>query len=167
MRKSLRFAVLERDQFRCRYCGAAPDRSTLQVDHIFPKSQGGKDELDNLATACWDCNIGKGARVLRPIPPKRRYNVRTPSRDVDMEALRLEFPEGSHCCTPLKIAAIGAQFGLRNYAAAHKYVASLADSRTPMPPLRKNDYAWDRIVRADIYHQEVLVTALARKVDAA
>lgn len=161
MRKSLRFAVLERDQFRCRYCGAQPDRALLVVDHIYPKSKGGPDELDNLATACFDCNSGKGARVLRPIPPKRRYNVRTPSRDVDMEALRAEFPEGSHCATPLKIATMGVQLGLGSYAQAHRFCAGLS-AAPPMPPLRKSDYAWERIVRADPRHQQALVSALGR-----
>src|SRR5205085_6052161 len=112
IRVSVRFAALERDRYRCRYCGKeAGEGIALVMDHVVPVVAGGTNDLDNLVSACVDCNAGKGSRRLRPVPPKRRYNVRTPSRDVDMEALRLEFPEGSHCATPLKIAAIGAQFG--------------------------------------------------------
>lgn len=36
----------------------------LEVDHVLPRSEGGGDELENLLTACWDCNRGKGATVL-------------------------------------------------------------------------------------------------------
>jgi hypothetical protein len=60
-RLSLRFRVLERDGFRCVYCGRNPkdDGVKLEVDHIIPKSKGGQDTLDNLVTACSECNQGK------------------------------------------------------------------------------------------------------------
>lgn len=56
----LRTAVLERDGFRCRHCGAE-DR--LTIDHVHPLSLGGPTELDNLQTLCRPCNSRKGARV--------------------------------------------------------------------------------------------------------
>jgi hypothetical protein len=61
---SRRFAVLERDDFRCAYCGAAPPNAQLRVDHVVPVSKGGGSTYDNLVTACHDCNAGKGARLL-------------------------------------------------------------------------------------------------------
>jgi hypothetical protein len=63
----LRYQVLTRDDFQCRYCGRSPleDRDvTLQIDHITPKASGGQDEPDNLVTACSDCNQGKGDVLL-------------------------------------------------------------------------------------------------------
>lgn len=54
-----RWLVLERDGHRCRYCGATPEDKQLVVDHIVPVAAGGSDEMDNLATACVDCNAGK------------------------------------------------------------------------------------------------------------
>ncbi len=62
----MRFKVLARDGFRCRYCGkSAQDKDArLVVDHILPKDAGGKDELSNLITACEECNLGKGALLL-------------------------------------------------------------------------------------------------------
>ncbi len=61
---SLRFAVLQRDRFSCVACGRSPAKSrevVLHVDHIRPVSKGGKNEIKNLQTLCFDCNIGKGA----------------------------------------------------------------------------------------------------------
>lgn len=57
-----RFSVLKRDNFTCQYCGKAGGR--LEVDHVKPICQGGSDEMDNLKTACFECNRGKtGARL--------------------------------------------------------------------------------------------------------
>jgi hypothetical protein len=55
----LRWAVWERDNFTCQFCGT---RRRLSVDHIIPESQGGKTELDNLQTLCVPCNSSKGTR---------------------------------------------------------------------------------------------------------
>lgn len=51
--------VFKRDGYRCVACGSDED---LTVDHIFPWSKGGSDELDNLQTLCGTCNSSKGAR---------------------------------------------------------------------------------------------------------
>ena len=61
MNRALRFAVLQRDGFTCQYCGASAPGVTLEVDHMVPRSCGGKDEFENLIAACFDCNRGKGA----------------------------------------------------------------------------------------------------------
>jgi len=59
----LRFHVLQRDAFRCRYCGrSAPEGAVLQVDHLVPVASGGTTDEDNLITACSVCNLGKSAR---------------------------------------------------------------------------------------------------------
>jgi 5-methylcytosine-specific restriction endonuclease McrA len=58
--KRLRFRILVRDRFTCRYCGArASDGAKLAVDHVKPRSKGGKTEATNLITACEPCNSGK------------------------------------------------------------------------------------------------------------
>lgn len=62
---SIRFAVLVRDNYTCQYCGrSAPEGVVLHVDHRLPVSRGGSDNLDNLVTACAECNLGKGARHI-------------------------------------------------------------------------------------------------------
>ena len=35
----------------------------LHVDHVVPVSKGGQDKMDNLVTACEECNVGKAARM--------------------------------------------------------------------------------------------------------
>lgn len=63
-----RFAVLERDRFRCRYCGDGPEGVRLHVDHVHPRSKGGSDDIDNLVTACESCNMGKLDREGVQVP---------------------------------------------------------------------------------------------------
>ena len=62
--KKLRFEVFKRDQFTCQYCGEMAPVAILQVDHIEPKSKGGKNDILNLIASCRDCNIGKSDRKL-------------------------------------------------------------------------------------------------------
>lgn len=61
----MRFQVLERDNFRCRYCGRGLyDGVKLEIDHIVPKKLNGVNELSNFVTACSDCNVGKSDILL-------------------------------------------------------------------------------------------------------
>jgi len=60
VRAGIRWQVFERDNFKCVACGnSAADGAILHVDHIMPRSKGGKDEMDNYQTLCHTCNIGK------------------------------------------------------------------------------------------------------------
>jgi 5-methylcytosine-specific restriction endonuclease McrA len=61
----LRFDVFIRDQFRCRYCGVSvDDGAILHADHVIPESKGGPTTMENLVTACIDCNLGKSDKDL-------------------------------------------------------------------------------------------------------
>lgn len=62
--KKTRFEVFKRDSFTCHYCGRKAPDVVLQVDHIQPRSKKGKDDLLNLITSCFDCNMGKKDREL-------------------------------------------------------------------------------------------------------
>lgn len=55
-----RKSIMKRDGHKCQYCGSTED---LTIDHIIPKSRGGKDTWDNLVTACNRCNNVKGNRI--------------------------------------------------------------------------------------------------------
>jgi 5-methylcytosine-specific restriction endonuclease McrA len=64
---NIRFKVLNRDNFRCVYCGKSPatDLSVkLHIDHIVPFSRGGTNSLENLQTLCEQCNYGKSNTEL-------------------------------------------------------------------------------------------------------
>jgi len=63
--KKLRFEVFKRDCFKCQYCGKESPNVILEVDHIHPVSKGGKNDILNLITSCFDCNRGKGKRLLK------------------------------------------------------------------------------------------------------
>lgn len=73
--KKLRFEVFKRDGFKCCYCGKEPPTVILEVDHIDPKSKGGKDDINNLLTACFDCNRGKRNIPLDKSPLKLQENL--------------------------------------------------------------------------------------------
>jgi len=61
----LRFEILRRDGFACRYCGARPeDGGELVVDHVLPVALGGSDQPENLVAACAVCNSGKASVPL-------------------------------------------------------------------------------------------------------
>jgi 5-methylcytosine-specific restriction endonuclease McrA len=68
-RKSIRRqAIFIRDDYICWMCetpcdrdARVPDHTAPTVDHIIPRSLGGGDEADNLATACFMCNTLRGA----------------------------------------------------------------------------------------------------------
>lgn len=52
--------IFRRDRGECQYCGS---RKTLTIDHVIPKSKGGKTNWTNLVTACNRCNITKGDKT--------------------------------------------------------------------------------------------------------
>ena len=49
--------ILERDNYTCVYCG----NPTWMVDHVIPKSRGGRAIAANGVAACKKCNLAKGA----------------------------------------------------------------------------------------------------------
>lgn len=92
-RVDLKFLVWERDDWTCQYCGRdlwmpfalwkragtfpfywfnEKGRTSVSqefrptVDHLVPKSKGGKWEMDNLVTACFPCNLARGNGDIPP-----------------------------------------------------------------------------------------------------
>ncbi|MFO1054172.1 MAG: HNH endonuclease [Planctomycetota bacterium] len=73
-----RASLFRRDDHRCQYCGVRPAHSQLTVDHVVPRSRGGRTSWDNCVVACVRCNARKGDRPL-PIPGIRLLrNPRAP-----------------------------------------------------------------------------------------
>ena len=70
--------VLERDQYRCHYCGldgAASFENSLimTVDFVHPRAQRGMKHADNLVAACRPCNLIKGQRVFADLEHAKKY----------------------------------------------------------------------------------------------
>ena len=72
--------IYARDRNICQYCGKRFPYSELSLDHIIPRSMGGKSTWDNIVCACTRCNVKKGGRipkqahmslVKKPEKPKR------------------------------------------------------------------------------------------------
>jgi 5-methylcytosine-specific restriction endonuclease McrA len=55
--------IFKRDKYTCQYCGAQPGPAELTIDHILPKSKGGKSEWTNCVLACLECNARKADRT--------------------------------------------------------------------------------------------------------
>jgi 5-methylcytosine-specific restriction endonuclease McrA len=78
-RKISRRAVFARDGYECQYCGAA---AHLTMDHVIPRSRGGRSSWDNVVTACAPCNLRKGNRLPTEIDMRPRTSPRPPRPDV-------------------------------------------------------------------------------------
>ncbi|WP_373524289.1 HNH endonuclease [Aquiflexum sp.] len=52
--------LFRRDSNECQYCGS---KKQLTIDHILPRSKGGKTNWTNLITACHRCNVIKGDKT--------------------------------------------------------------------------------------------------------
>lgn len=72
--------IYARDGCRCQYCGKKFPTNELSLDHVIPKSQGGKTTWDNIVCCCVSCNVRKGGRtpeqahlhlIAKPVKPKR------------------------------------------------------------------------------------------------
>lgn len=59
MTSRMRFRVFRRDKYTCQYCGQKAPNIVLVVDHVIPIVKGGKTVIENLKTACEECNTGK------------------------------------------------------------------------------------------------------------
>jgi len=72
--------IFTRDKFTCQYCGDRPPRSQLNLDHVIPRSLGGRTSWENVVCSCVDCNRRKGGRTpeqallrLRRPPARPRW----------------------------------------------------------------------------------------------
>jgi 5-methylcytosine-specific restriction endonuclease McrA len=84
--------IFARDNNRCQYCGKKFHTSELSLDHILPRSHGGKSNWENVVCACLDCNVRKGGRTpdqagmkLHSVPKKPR---RSPLINVKLTSQR-------------------------------------------------------------------------------
>lgn len=90
--KSLPFtrrSLFKRDRHTCQYCGTQPGVAQLTIDHVMPRSRGGRTTWTNCVLACVPCNLEKGSRT----PGEARMSLgRTPEPPPWTHAL--EIPTG-------------------------------------------------------------------------
>ncbi|MBI5166853.1 MAG: HNH endonuclease [candidate division NC10 bacterium] len=55
--------ILKRDGFMCQYCGRNGEER-MTIDHVIPRSLGGKTIWENVVSACLPCNLKKGNKTL-------------------------------------------------------------------------------------------------------
>lgn len=66
--------ILEKSKGKCYYCGkklranhfvhkGEPKKALMTVDHIFPKSKGGSNNIKNLIASCYKCNQDKADKL--------------------------------------------------------------------------------------------------------
>jgi hypothetical protein len=61
--------VSERDRWRCTYYQRRVTRANRHIDHSVSRRNGGSNHLNNLRTACRDCNLYKGSLNARQFLP--------------------------------------------------------------------------------------------------
>jgi len=71
-----RFNIYRRDNFKCLYCGS---KENLTLDHVIPRSKGGTNNWNNLATCCNRCNVLKGDKSLEETNMKLSHKPFTPN----------------------------------------------------------------------------------------
>ena len=62
-----------RDNFKCQYCMKQFSAKDLTLDHVVPRSKGGRLTWTNTVAACSPCNYRKGQTTIEDLP---RLNMR-------------------------------------------------------------------------------------------
>lgn len=58
-----RAALMRRDNYRCAYCGHRAET----IDHVIPRSRGGKHTWENCVASCSSCNHRKADKLLEEL----------------------------------------------------------------------------------------------------
>ena len=102
--------IIKRDAYTCQYCGRnGGERMT--IDHVIPKSLGGRTVWENVVSACRACNLRKGNKSLNEAGMRL---LRKPTRPISLSYLGIL----AHAC--------------HHYESWSKYLPLEADSRPVM-----------------------------------
>jgi hypothetical protein len=72
--------LFKRDLNMCAYCGSVLDDKHLELEHVIPKSRGGKTSWTNIVSACRYCNSRKDARTPEEAGMELLYVPYIPNR---------------------------------------------------------------------------------------
>ena len=76
--------VFKRDEYQCVYCGSQKE---LTIDHVQPRSRGGRNTWTNLVTCCSKCNHKKGNKTPEEANMKLRRKPYEPTIVNEHESL--------------------------------------------------------------------------------
>ena len=102
--------IFARDENRCQYCGHRFPTSELSLDHVVPRSRGGKASWTNIVCCCTECNKHKGGRtpreahmklVNKPDKPKRSPIIILKLRSEKYQSWK-QFLDNAYWSVPLK-----------------------------------------------------------------
>ena len=112
-KKTVRFNrrnIFARDGNRCQYCGKKFVTSELSLDHVVPRSRGGRSSWENIVCCCVECNKRKGGMtpkeakmklMRKPVRPKR-----SPVLTLKLQSRKYEswkhFIDSAYWSVPLK-----------------------------------------------------------------
>lgn len=85
-----RYNIYVRDRNVCQYCGKRFSSSELNLDHVIPRSRGGRTTWENVVCSCIPCNLRKGGRT--PDAAGMRL-LREPFRPRWFQVLRVPFSQ--------------------------------------------------------------------------
>jgi 5-methylcytosine-specific restriction endonuclease McrA len=84
-----RLNIYTRDEDTCQYCGQRKARHGLNLDHVVPRSQGGRTTWENVVCCCYECNLRNGGRTpaqagmrLRRAPTRPVWSFRAPAGNI-------------------------------------------------------------------------------------
>lgn len=87
--------IFARDRNTCQYCGARWSTAELSLDHVMPRSQGGRSTWTNLVCCCVTCNAKKGGRM----PHQARLQlIRKPTKPRRNPAISLRLGSDQYAC---------------------------------------------------------------------
>jgi 5-methylcytosine-specific restriction endonuclease McrA len=96
-----RRAIYARDHHRCQYCG----KHAESIDHVLPRSRGGRHEWENVVACCRRCNTHKSDRLLSECSLRLRSVPRAPEESVWIRVAVGEIPDEWHDFIPASLAA--------------------------------------------------------------
>ena len=112
-----RKSVLERDAYRCIYCGIRlgdffqsriVKKVDFTIDHIVPRSRGGSDVWTNTACACSRCNHRKGGRLPHEAGMRLLWEPKRPRTSY----LVIAYGSGPICLATIHRIVISSRYSL-------------------------------------------------------
>jgi 5-methylcytosine-specific restriction endonuclease McrA len=96
--------LFARDNHSCQYCGISRPLCQLSLDHVIPRSLGGKTTWENIVCCCLACNSRKGGRtphqatmklLSKPIKPSSNPSMIIPLQDPRYSSWKSFLPSGA------------------------------------------------------------------------